>query len=245
MGTLSLTSWQRRDLERQLRATGDAHVYRRTLAVLEVAQGEPVADVARRWRVTPRVVYDWREAYTEESNPYVLYDQGRSGRPTRLTQEDRTGLCGLLRRSPQDLGYFATEWTVPLLCKHLARCTGKDRSEDTLRRELYRLDSVGKRPRYFLDPDPERRGKKEAYPPANQPVAAAQRGVGGGRDGAAVPAPARSLVASGPSQARGHQWPQRTLDDIRGDEPEHGPSAVPAARAPAGGRLPGVPRRGP
>jgi len=41
MGTLTLTTWQRRRLERQLRDTHDARVYRRTLAVLEVARGGP------------------------------------------------------------------------------------------------------------------------------------------------------------------------------------------------------------
>ena len=40
MTTLTLTTWQRRRLERQLRETLDARVYRRTLAILEVAQGE-------------------------------------------------------------------------------------------------------------------------------------------------------------------------------------------------------------
>lgn len=40
MGTLTLTTWQRRRLERQLRDTHDARVYRRTLAVLEVKSPE-------------------------------------------------------------------------------------------------------------------------------------------------------------------------------------------------------------
>ncbi len=46
MTTLTLTTWQRRRLEQQLRDTHDARVYRRTLAVLEVAQGQSVASLA-------------------------------------------------------------------------------------------------------------------------------------------------------------------------------------------------------
>lgn len=171
MGTLTLTTWQRRRLERQLRDTHDARVYRRTLAVLEVARGESVPAVARRLRVTPRVVYYWVEAYTRGRDPDALRDRSLSGRPGLLTREDRLRLLELLRRSPQDLGYFATEWTVPLLQEHLARYFGRHLSEDTLHRDLHRLDYAWKRPRYILNPDPEMRGKKEAHPPADQAVA--------------------------------------------------------------------------
>ena len=53
MDTFTLTVWQRRRLQRQLRATRDARLFRRALAVLEVARGEPVPATARRLGVTP------------------------------------------------------------------------------------------------------------------------------------------------------------------------------------------------
>src|SRR6266481_1137480 len=107
MGTLNLTTWQRRRLERQLRDTRDARVYRRTLAVLEVAQGQPVAGVARCLRVTPRVVYSWVEAYTQSHDPATLHDADRCGRPSLLTQKDRDRLREFLQHSPQDFDYDA------------------------------------------------------------------------------------------------------------------------------------------
>lgn len=171
MTTLTLTTWQRRRLERQLRETLDARVYRRTLAILEVARGESVASVARRLRVTARVVYLWVEAYVEGHDPEVLRDSNRSGRPHLVTHQDRVLLLELLHHSPQDFDYAATEWTVGLLQEHLRRCTGKRLCEDTLRRALHRLDYVWKRPRYALVPDPELRGKKKASPRADQAVA--------------------------------------------------------------------------
>ena len=236
MTTLTLTTWQRRRLERHLRDTPDARVYRRTLAVLEVAQGHSVASVARRLRVTPRVVYFWVEAYTRSHDPDALRDADRCGRPNLLTQEDRDRLLDLLKRSPQDFDYAATEWTVGLLQEHLRRCTGKHLGEDTLRRELHRLDYLWKRPRYVLDPDPQLRGKKEARPQADQAVAAAQRGAGRRRDrSAAVPAAAGMLVAQRAAQARSPVRGQRAADGVRGHEPAHGLAAVLAARAPAGG----------
>ena len=74
-------------------------------------------------------------------------------------------------QSPDQLGYPAVNWTIPLLQEQLGRCTGQWPSEDTLRRQLHRLDYVWKRPRYVLDPDPELEKKKTASQ-ANQAVAA-------------------------------------------------------------------------
>src|SRR4051812_33502935 len=79
-----LSSWARRRLEAQLKGRGDARVSRRTLAVLEVASGEPVALVADRLRVTPRSVYNWVAAYTHSRDPDCLRDRDRPGRPTLL-----------------------------------------------------------------------------------------------------------------------------------------------------------------
>jgi transposase len=181
MDTLTLTYWQRRRLEQQLRSTHDARVYRRTLAVLEVASGQPVGSVAGRLRVTPRAVYHWLAAYAQDRDPAALADRDRPGRPTLLDQQRRDLLLGLLGKSPQELGHPDTTWTVPLLRRHLA-CHDVLVSEDTLRREIQQLGYSWKRPRYRLDPDPEMRGKKEAHPHAHQAVATAERGPGRGRD---------------------------------------------------------------
>src|SRR5262245_21216445 len=124
MDTLTLRHWQRRHLEQQLRSTRDARVYRRTLAILEVASGEPVASVARRLRVTRRAVYHWLDAYAREHSPAALADRDRPGRPALLSQPQRGLLRGLLAGSPQGLGYQATTWTVPLLQEHLRRHGG-------------------------------------------------------------------------------------------------------------------------
>jgi transposase len=69
------------------------------------------------------------------------------------------------------MGYFAAQWTVPLLREYLARRTGRPLSDDTIRRELQRLRYTWKRSRYALDPDPEFGGKKEADPAGNPAIA--------------------------------------------------------------------------
>lgn len=160
MDTPTLTYWQRRHLERQLHSTQEARVYRRTLAVLEVASGESVASVAARLRVTPRAVYNWLSAYLRDHDPAALEEGPRSGRPTLFVESQRSLLRGLLAESPQAHGYPDTTWTVPLLQFHLRQYARLSASEDTIRRELWRLRYSWKRPRYRLDPDPEARGKK-------------------------------------------------------------------------------------
>jgi transposase len=179
MDTMYLTSGQRRRLHQQLKAAHDARLYRRTLAVLEVSRRRPVLEIAHTLGVNPRSVYYWVEAYAQAQDPTALRDRDRSGRPSRWTKAQRELLQELLERSPQELGSYAVDWTVPLLQKHLEHRSGQWLSDDTIRRELQRQGYVWKRSRYVLDPDPERE-KKTPYPQESPPLAVAQRPFGGG-----------------------------------------------------------------
>jgi transposase len=177
MDSLILTAWQRRRLERQMKTTLDARLYRRTLAVLEVDRGKPIAEVAGTLRVTPRSVYYWIATYAQDHDPSALREGGRSGRPSLWAPQAKDLLDELLGQSPQDLGYAAVEWTVPLLQEHLRQCLGLHLSDDTIRRELQRRRYVWKRSRYVLDPDPELEKKTTdslSYPA----IAASNRSAG-------------------------------------------------------------------
>ena len=182
MSQLQLTPSQRRRLRRQLAEAQDVHLYRRTLAVLELDRGRSPADIAAMLGVSRQSVYNWAGAYASARDPAILADAYRPGRPPLLAGDADGLLRRLLGCSPQGLGYPATTWTVPLLQEQIQREAGRRPSDDTVRRRLHLLDYVWKRPRYALDPDPELRGKKEAHPPADQAAAAAKRGAGGGRD---------------------------------------------------------------
>jgi transposase len=165
MDRFTVTSWQRRRLERQLRAAGGVPVYRRTAALLDLARGRSAAEVARTLGVSRQSVYNWAAAYTAGHDPLALADADRSGRPTLWSDELRAALRDGLGRPPDRLGYPAVGWTVPLLREHLERRTGERPSGTSVRRELRRLGYVWKRFRYVLDPDPERE-KKTRHPPA-------------------------------------------------------------------------------
>jgi transposase len=176
---LTITPGQRRQLQRVREQTQDARLYRRTLAILEIARGTPIAQVARTLGVSRRVVYYWLEDYVGRHDPADLAPGHSPGRPTLWTEEARALLQELLAGAPTARGYYAVNWTVPLLQEELRHGTGDRFSDDTIRRELHRLGYVWKRPRYVLDPDPELE-KKTADLPAGRGPAAPQRPAGRG-----------------------------------------------------------------
>jgi transposase len=175
--SLTLTARQRRRLQRQLRQTQDARVYRRTLAILEISRGKPITHVAQSLGVSRRIVHYWIEDYTQHHDPADLLPEDRSGRPTRWTEEARSLLQALLSLSPIERGYYAVNWTIALLQEELRHGTGECFADDTIRRELHRLGYVWKRPRYRLAPDPEL-AKKKANSPENSEFAASERAAG-------------------------------------------------------------------
>lgn len=159
MNRRQLTPWQRRQLKRQLQEASDSRLYRRTLAVLEYDRGRSVEEIAGSLGVTRQSVYNWVGTYLDRLDPHSLADADRPGRPRLWTEEQQTVLRCLLESSPDRLGYYAANWTVPLLQEQIERATGRRLSEKTIRRALRAEHYVWKRPRYVLEPDPEREKK--------------------------------------------------------------------------------------
>lgn len=166
-------------LERQLHDTPDARTYRRTLALLEYSRGQPIARIAETLGVTRQSVYNWLAAYAESLDPEALIEHPRSGRPRVWTDERKEVLRALMGTSPDRLGAAAVNWTVPLLQGFLEQATGERFSQNTIRRELRRQDYVWKRPRYVLEPDPERE-KKTVDCSSRAAAGLGERGAGGG-----------------------------------------------------------------
>jgi transposase len=234
MSRLKLTYWQRRRLRQQLKTISDAHTYRRTLAVLEYDRGRSAAEIAAMLGVTRQSVHNWAAAFALDPDPAALRDGDRSGRPPLLAKKSEVLLPSLMGQSPQDLGYPHTNWTVPLLQQELEKGPGLRPSDETVRRILRRLGYVWKRPRYVLDPDPERE-KKTADSLANPQFAATQCCPGRGRNRPAdVPAVAGRLVAEGRTGEGSHQRSERPAGDLRDDEPGDRDAAVAAAAQGAG-----------
>jgi len=100
-----------------------------------------------------------------------LVDRRGGNRPSLWTEDLQAVLCASLVQPPDHFGYQAVEWTVPLLQEHLARWGDERPSATSIRRQLHTLGYVWKRPRYVLDPDPQRE-KKTVDSPRHSPIAA-------------------------------------------------------------------------
>ena len=153
--------YDRRRLVHALRHAPDVRTYRRIQAVLLVAQGWPVPEVADVTGTRPWAVYAWIRRYLRRHRPDSLYDAPRPGRPPVAQHITDARIVRELRRDPLRLGYNTTGWTVSLLARHLSQKYGCPISARTLRRRMRRLGLRWKRPRYvYATKDPHRTQKK-------------------------------------------------------------------------------------
>ena len=97
----------------------EARLYRRTEAVLLIAEGQSISEAARRVRATRLSVRGWVERYLATHDAAALADRPRRGRPHSAPRLTPRLLAVALARDPRGCGYQATSWTVPLLRQYL------------------------------------------------------------------------------------------------------------------------------
>lgn len=146
-----------------MRQTKDARLYRRLQAVLLMAQDRPIAEVAQITATKQWSVYSWVKRYLRSHDSEGLRDLPRSGRPRVAKEITGARIMQEIKRSPMELGYNATGWTVSLLGQHLRAKYGNSFSDVTLRKRMRELGLRWKRPRYvYSTKDPNRAQKKGA-----------------------------------------------------------------------------------
>src|SRR5215211_7738421 len=106
-------------LARALESRPDARTFRRLQAVLLVARGRSVPEVAGLTDLKPWAIYAWVRRYLADHRPDALADRPRSGRPPAAPAITDARIVRQFRRDPLRLGYSATTWTVALLAAHL------------------------------------------------------------------------------------------------------------------------------
>ncbi len=170
---LGFDQHDRQPLACALRRATEVRIYRRVQAVLLVARGHCVPEVAQLTGTKAAAVYDWVARYLQSHQPNCLADARRSGRPRVATAITDARIKAQFRRDPLRLGYSTTGRTVALLAKHLGRVYDCPITARTLRRQMRALGLRWKRPRYlYANTDPHRTQKKGAYSP---PEADAQK----------------------------------------------------------------------
>ncbi len=158
---LGFTYHDRRWLGRAVAAAVDSRLYIRLKAVLLVAEGLPITEVARLFDKSRRVIYNWVNAYLSTHQPQTLCDQPRAGRPLCAPVITEKRILRELKRNPLKLGYNTTTWTVAVLAEHLTRRYGCEIRPFTLYRRMIAMGLRSKRPRYvYSEKDPNRAQKK-------------------------------------------------------------------------------------
>jgi transposase len=95
-----------------------------------------------------RTIAYWKGRFEEGGVDALL--SRPPGVPPRWSGDMEGILREALEHSPEELGFLAVNWTVPLLREHIERQSGQRPSDRLLRSQLHRLDYVWKRPRHAL-----------------------------------------------------------------------------------------------
>ncbi len=115
--TLQLSSFTRKQLYRRLQAayaSGALKVVKRIHALLDLAQGQSVRDVAQRLSLGEQTVRDYRNQFLCKGLASLVYT-APPGRPSKLTKTQRQQLAEWITAGPQDAGYTSGCWNTPMI----------------------------------------------------------------------------------------------------------------------------------
>ena len=106
----------------------------RILAAIAYKQGDSKTQLAERHDVTWTTVDNWLNRFAEQPIEQAPYDEQRSGRPPKLTEEQREALFKQLHESPEEFGYDRQAWFPTLVYHHVNEQFGAEYSLRHIRR---------------------------------------------------------------------------------------------------------------
>ena len=146
--TLSLRADQRNTLLWYHRQHADAATRLRAHIILMLAEGHPWSLIGSVLYCSARTIAKCKRRFEGGGIEALV---GRPcGAPTRWSDEAEAILRDALQHSPDEWGYRAVSWTVPLLRDHIEKQWGQRPSGEQVRQQLHQLDYVWKRPRHAL-----------------------------------------------------------------------------------------------
>ena len=163
MALLSLSDRQRGELE-DLVSHPLAKERCRAQALLWIAEGSDVGEVAELLQVSRQTVYNWLSRFQERAELDLrarLLDAPRLGRPRAASGTIDELVAAVIDGDPRQLGYHATVWTAPLLSRYLRDHHGIEVSDRTVSRAIDRLGIVGSGPVMSWPSAPRRGGSQK------------------------------------------------------------------------------------
>lgn len=153
MSIIDLKDSDYKELESILQTSRDARIYRRAQALLLLAEGESVEEVAGLLRVSRQTVYNLVTRFIERSALSVtnrLSDGVRAGRPATARSIISKVIQEVIETDPRESGYAQTIWTSGLLQRHIESVHSVRVSLRSIQATLGELDLKWKRPRHSL-----------------------------------------------------------------------------------------------
>ncbi len=115
---LGFNRYDHHRLQKGLHKVSDKRIFQRLQAVLLVAQGRAITEVAQIVDVTIQTIYHWVKQYLADHQVEALDERARTGRPLVAQPVTAARVLRELQRDPLRLGYNTTVWTVALLATH-------------------------------------------------------------------------------------------------------------------------------
>jgi putative transposase len=152
-GSIRLSVEQRKTLLKVYRGGGEARAARRAHIVLLLAEGWSYREVRVIAYVSHDLIAQCVQRFREGGVAAVVNEATATQvRPSWVT----TVTSWLLKRLPEEFGYFRSRWSCEMLAETLAWETGQRLSRETIRRGLRQAGLVWRRPRPVVgleDPD--------------------------------------------------------------------------------------------
>jgi transposase len=153
MALIKLNSRQIAQLEKFLTSRPDARQLKRAQALLWLADGDSVEEIATRLRVTRQTIYNWVERFEAREGLNLkdrLADGARGGRPPTALEIIDPLIDKIVEKDPREIGYRSTIWTASLLKQYLEEKHQIEVSTSSVRLAIDRLRIAWKRPRHTL-----------------------------------------------------------------------------------------------
>lgn len=104
----------------ELRETTEGEIPReRVLAGIGRKQGDTIDRLAERHDVVEKTIRNWLDRFVDSSLEQAPYDEERSGRPSKLSEEQRKQLFDEFSNPPTESGYNRQAWTSSLAVHHI------------------------------------------------------------------------------------------------------------------------------
>lgn len=143
-------------LERLYRREKDSRAKLRLLAAMLRKKGRTMKHISDELHVPIGTVHAWLRRLMD-GGLKGLHDEHRSGRPSRLSDEELKGLRHDLIKGPKANGFDAPFWTTKMVTEHVRSRYGREYKQRRMRDLLHKIGFSSKKPR----PTNAKRAQKE------------------------------------------------------------------------------------